>query len=32
MDSFDYLQVEDIMAILGIDDNILIEIYTEGED
>lgn len=31
MDSFDYMQVEDYMIFEGIDEDLLKEIYTEGD-
>lgn len=31
MDSFDFMQVEDYMILEGIDEDLLKEIYTEGD-
>lgn len=31
MDSFDYMQVEDYMILEGIDEDLLKEIYMEGD-
>lgn len=31
MDSFDYLQVEDIMAMMNIDEDLINEIFVEGD-
>jgi hypothetical protein len=31
MDSFDYLQVEDIMAMMNIDEDLINEIFAEGD-
>lgn len=31
MDSFDYLQVEDIMAMMNIDEDLMNEIFVEGD-
>lgn len=31
MDSFDFMQVEDYMILEGIDEDLIKEIYTEGD-
>lgn len=31
MDSFDFMQVEDIIALMGIDEDLLEEIFMEGD-